>query len=148
MTVIVQPDSLSAWLGLAGVAVGALLGFGTSWVQQRLSERNDQQREVSRAAQELLSGAGSLLISVNALAVSPHDADALRNWVPIITAQLDRVVRADATIAGLADPPLVSAAGKLADEAHKFANGLGNQSNVALKSEIGAFKDASRPARA
>jgi hypothetical protein len=148
VTVIVEPDSLSAWLGLAGVVVGALLGFGTAWVQQRLSERKDRQHEISRSARELLSAADSLLITVNALAVVPHDADAIRNWVPAITTQLDRVVRADATIAGLADPPLVSAADKLSEEAHKFANGLGTQDNTALQSEIDAFRVASRQTKA
>lgn len=145
MTVIVEPDSLSAWLGLAGVGVGALLTAGVAWLQSRHSERKDRQRQEIQAITDLGASAESLRMTVVALfAASQNDPNAIRDWVPAITGLLDRVHKADATIARLSKPPLVTAADALAAAARDYAHGFGKSDSAGLKTAIETFSGASR----
>lgn len=146
LTVIVEPDTLSAWTGLAGVFAGGLLTAGVAWLQSYSSGRRDRSSEENRAAEELLTGAESLRVTVSAFVVaSKTNPDAIRDWVPAITVLLERVQRADATIARLSKPSLVVAADSLTAKAREFTHSFGGSPDAeAFKSEINAFSNASR----
>jgi hypothetical protein len=141
----VEPDSLSAWLGLAGVGVGALLTAGVAWLQNRHSDRQDRRRQEIQAITDLGASAESLQMTVVALSVASQiDPNAIRDWVPAITGLLDRVHKADATIARLSKPPLVTAADALAAAARDYAHDFGRSGNTALTTAIETFSGASR----
>ena len=148
MTVIVEPDSLSAWLGLAGVAVGALLAAGAAWLQRRSSDRRDRIREARYAADDLVASANALNVTVKAFLVSKDEPGAVRAWIPVITALLERVQKANATIARLSEPSLVNAADSLAKEARGFALSLGASHGTELDTEISEFSAAALKDRA
>jgi hypothetical protein len=145
MTVIVEPDSLSAWLGLAGVGVGVLSTLGTAWVQERYSSRKEKHREISGAAAELRASADGLRVIVAAFVASKNDPNAIRDWMPIIGGLVERVQKADAVIARLAQPPLAKAAADLAGAVGNFAEAFGESGTKdALKTAIKDFSDASK----
>ena len=145
MTVIVEPDSLSAWLGLAGVAVGVLSTLGTAWLQARYGGRKEKYRELSRATAELLASANGLRVIVAAFVASRTEPHAIRDWMPVIAGLVERVQKADAVIARLAQPALVTAAADLADAAGKLVQDFdGSVAKEALQTAINDFSVASK----
>jgi hypothetical protein len=145
MTVIVEPDSLSAWLGLAGVGVGVLSTLGTAWLQARYGGRKEKHRELSNATAELLASAEGLRVIVAAFAASRNEPNAIRDWMPVIAGLVERVQKADAVIARLAQPALVKAAADLAGAARNFVQEYGGSgTKEALKTNIKDFSDASK----
>jgi hypothetical protein len=144
VTVIVEPDSLSAWLGLAGVGVGVLATLGTAWLQARYGGRKEKYRELSRASAELLATAVGLRVIVGAFVASRNQPDAIRDWLPVIAGQIERVQKADAIIARLAQPALVKVAADLANAANNFVEDFGSATKEPLKTAIKDFSDASK----
>lgn len=144
MTVIVEPDSLSAWLGLAGVGVGVLATLGTAWLQARYSGRKEKYHELSQATAELLASAVGLRVIVGAFVASKNEPDAIHDWLPVIASQIERVRKADAIIARLAQPALVKAAADLAIAANNFVEDFGSATKEPLKTAIQDFSDVSK----
>ncbi len=142
MKCIVEPDKLSAWLGLAGVIAGALLTGILTVVLQYVANRRNRRREVSRAAADLLASADALRMTVNAFVVANADP---QTWVPLIATTLERVDKADLTIASLSKQPLLGAADGLATAARDFAHSYGDAETAALKAKIDAFSAVARP---
>jgi hypothetical protein len=117
--VVVQSDDLAAWIGLAGVALGALLSTGATWLQRRSSERKNEHNETRAAVAEMLAGAESLAVIIRAFNTSDSADNSLLDWLPLITLQTERLQKA-ATIVGAsrnATPELVASAGKLSGAA-------------------------------
>jgi hypothetical protein len=98
MTVIVEPDSAAAWAGLAGVVVGAMMTGGFAWLRIRHDERKEHQREVHRAADELLVAGNSLVVSLAAFKMAEPAGDALLNWTQVISGHIERVQAAAAVV--------------------------------------------------
>jgi hypothetical protein len=47
--VVVEPDSLSAWIGLAGVGIGVVLSAGVQIVRDAIQGRKNRTRELTEA---------------------------------------------------------------------------------------------------
>jgi hypothetical protein len=114
-TVIVQADSTGAWIGLAGVALGALLSTGGTWLQRRWSEHREQRRSVKEAIDELPVAARTLLLTLQSYRGSDDAEQALLAWTPLMTAQMERVQRAAQTIMRYSTPGLASMAEAVTD---------------------------------
>jgi hypothetical protein len=113
-TVIVQPDSAAAWIGLAGVALGAVLSAGGTWLQRRWTEQRARRHEVDEAAGELRAAARTLVLIVEAYHVK-EDAQSLLAWAPLVSAQVERVEKATEVIGRHATPELAALAGAVAE---------------------------------
>jgi hypothetical protein len=115
-SVIVEPDSASAWIGLAGVALGALLSTGATWLQRRSSARKDEHTEIREAVVEMLAGAESLDKTICVFNSSKGTGESLVDWVPLVTLQVERVQRAalKVGISRYATAELAASAGKVA----------------------------------
>lgn len=59
--VVVVPDTLGAWIGLAGVVVGALATGGLNGLLAVIANRGDRRRTLDRAIGDLRASAASLL---------------------------------------------------------------------------------------
>lgn len=146
MKCIVEPDKLSAVLGLLGVIAGALLAGAGAWILQGRTDRRNSRREVSRAAADLLASADALRMTVNGFVVANADS---QTWVPLISTTLERMDKAELTIASLSEQPLVGAADELAKAARDFAHSYGKPADPeALKTKIDAFSGAARNLKA
>jgi len=55
------PDTLGAWIGLAGVVVGALATGGLNGLLAVIANRGDRRRTLDRAIGDLRASAASLL---------------------------------------------------------------------------------------
>jgi hypothetical protein len=60
-TVLVEPDDAAAWIGLAGVVVGALLTAAFEWVRGRRGDRKRVRRDLLIAGWQLQRRAELLL---------------------------------------------------------------------------------------
>ena len=55
--VVVQPDELGPWLGVAGVTVGVVLTAGIDWLRTRRAERKQMRHDLLRAGSEVAAAA-------------------------------------------------------------------------------------------
>lgn len=121
-TVIVEPDSLSAWIGLAGVAVGALLSTAGSWMQRRWAEGSNRRREFYDAADDLRGSAQTLIMTLEAAERLGDKQAALTFWMPKVMGQLERLERAVGVIVQQSKPELTALAEAVAYEAAAYAS--------------------------
>lgn len=70
-------DAFAAWIGLAGVAVGAILSGGIDWWRSHITEGKERRREIGRAADDLGAGANSLKVAAGAFALADMSRQSL-----------------------------------------------------------------------
>lgn len=70
-------DTFAAWIGLAGVAVGAILSGGIDWWRSHITEGKERRREIGRAADDLGAGANSLKVAAGAFALADKSRQSL-----------------------------------------------------------------------
>lgn len=142
-TVIVEPDSLGAWIGLAGVALGALLSTGATWLQRHGSDTKERRREVTAAADELLTATWSLEEMLDGLQASRRrNPDALSEWLPHLTALMERIHKADEAIARYGKEPLIHAADELCRAARKLEYTFGGEKDDERTDALFKARDA------
>jgi hypothetical protein len=108
MTVIVEPDSIGAWIGLAGVAVGALLTGGVTWLQGARRERKERSSATEHACTELWAAAESVQLLSRMLRVGTEVP--VLEWSQAIATAVNRVIIAADTVNRLAPGDLGKAA--------------------------------------
>jgi hypothetical protein len=115
-SVIVEPDSASAWIGLAGVALGALLSTGATWLQRRSSALKHEHTDIREAIVEMLTGAEALDKAVSVPNSSKGSGGSLLLWVQFVTSQTEKVEKAalKVGISRYATAELTASAGKVA----------------------------------
>ena len=64
--VIVEPDSLSAWIGLAGVAPGGVAQYCRKLAAATVAESRNRRREFHDAADDLRAGTQTLIMMLEA----------------------------------------------------------------------------------
>lgn len=121
-TVIVESDSLSAWIGLAGVALGALLSAGGSWTQRRWTEGSNRRREFHKAANDLRASTQTLIMTLEASDRLDDRQTALTFWMPKVMVQLERLDRAVEIIAQHSKPGVAALAEAVAYEVAAYAS--------------------------
>ena len=121
-TVIVQSDSLSTWIGLAGVALGALLSTGGSWIQRRWTESSNRQREFHDAADDLRASTQNLILTLETSDRFDDKQTALTFWMPKVMVQLERLDRAVEIIAQHSKPELTALAETVAHEVAAYSS--------------------------
>ena len=117
MKVFVQQDSIAAWIGLVGVAVGVLLSGVLDWWRGHLAERRDRRREMHRAADELMAAANALLVAKGAFGAPQARQESLLAWTQVMMAQAERIQRASEALIRLGPQGLAKAADDLATAA-------------------------------
>jgi len=86
-------DSMTAWIGLAGVVVGALATGGLNGWLAWLAARRDRRHVLDDAISDLQSSAHSFIISVN-ISRGVQAEQRLAMYQSILSSQLGQVVRA------------------------------------------------------
>jgi hypothetical protein len=94
MTVIIQQDSLNAWVGLAGVVVGGLLTGGLNWLRRKTSEASGRDRERHRLSDDLVAGANASLLVRRMYAAGQARGEGILPWTQLMMAQAERVQKA------------------------------------------------------
>jgi hypothetical protein len=131
-TVIIESDSLDAWLGLIGVIMGVAITTVTSWLQNRRHDHTEQQRELQGAKGQLVASATSIVILVGwyhgARTISPNSS--LRNtlgteseWVEKITNAIERLQIADQVIQRYGQRDTAQASSRVVSESTDLARG-------------------------
>jgi hypothetical protein len=123
-TVVVEPDSVSAWLGLAGVALGALLTTGATWLQSLRGDRKSKRREIIAAADDLRAGATLYLLITITFDRADDRKKSVLDWMPLLMDQTERIQRSAEVIQRLGPPRLAELAANVADEALSFEGGI------------------------
>lgn len=70
-------DDLTAWIGVAGVAVGVLLTTVVEWLRDRRGLARERRRELLTAADELANSANSIGFLMSLFAAQQKEAKAL-----------------------------------------------------------------------
>jgi hypothetical protein len=121
MTVIVEPDDLSAWVGLVGVVVGVLATGGVTFVQGAMRDRKDRRQELLVAIGQV-RGAGAVFnMTVGAGGTVGGLGNDRLGGLTEIKASLDRLQRAASIVIRLGPPNLVMAAAKTMNTAEDLA---------------------------
>ena len=122
MTVIVEPDDLSAWVGLAGVVVGVIAGAGVSWLQVAARDRRATRQELLSAINELQSAAlvFNMLTGTGRMTLPAASGPALP-WITAITTSLDRLQQVGSTVRRLGPQEVAMAANKTVKMANELA---------------------------
>jgi hypothetical protein len=106
-TVVVEPDSVGAWLGLIGVVAGVVITTGANWLQGTRRDRAERQRELDAATGQVIASATSVIILVQrdptatAASTPPGDRSGVgtqAEWAEKITAAVERLQVADQVI--------------------------------------------------
>jgi hypothetical protein len=106
--VVVQSHDLSAWIGVAGVAVGVVLAAGIDWLRTRRAERKQMRQVLVRAGSDLagaVSAEMDVITTATAAGAMDHPA-----WVALLQARGDELRTAYATIREFGVPELDKAA--------------------------------------
>lgn len=136
--VIVQSDELAAWLGIAGVVVGAALTAGLQWWRDQGTEEKKRRRELRAAADELWGSANTLVaIAATLPAVQEGNESGLR-WIQAMAAPAERVQIASQEVSRLS--PVIAGAAKRVSTA-AFAYISANDKAPAMK-ELSECLDA------
>lgn len=108
--IIVEPaSSIDAWIGLAGVVVGAVATGGLNGWLARLNARRDSERALDDAIGDLQAATHALIFTVN-VAQKGEPGERLA-WSQLVLTQAERTVRASEMIRRhTADRALVKAA--------------------------------------
>ena len=123
-TVIVEPDSVGAWLGLAGVALGATLTTGATWLQSLRGDRKSKRREIVTAADDLRAGATLYLLIAITFDRADDRKKSVLDWMPLLMDQTERIQRSAEVIQRLGPLRLAELAANVADEALSFEGGI------------------------
>jgi hypothetical protein len=142
-TVIVEPDSVGAWLGLAGVALGAALTTGATWLQSLRGDRKAKRREIIAAADDLRAGATLYLLITVSFDRADNRKKSLLDWMPLVMDQTERIQRSAEVIQRLGPPRLAELAANVADEALSFEGGIMGATEP-VHAAIRAFTDELR----
>lgn len=110
MTVIVEPDSIGAWIGLAGVALGALLTGGVTWLQGARRERKERNAAIQQACTELWAAAHNVQLLCAMLRGAAGAEFPALEWTQTVAAAVSRVIIAADTVNHLAPRDLGNAA--------------------------------------
>ncbi len=81
--VVVQSDELSAWIGVAGVAVGVVLTTGIDSWRGRRAERKETRRRLLQAGSDLSAAAASYQKATRAAGEARDEAV----WLEVIQAR-------------------------------------------------------------
>lgn len=114
VTVIVEPDSFSAWIGVAGVGIGVVLSAGVQIVRDVMRGRKDRTRELTEAVDTMLGACNQLAILV-AIRQQPgvRDEPALA-WAEATNREAERIQTAAHVVQRYARHEVGEAAGQLA----------------------------------
>lgn len=144
--VVVQSDDLSAWIGVAGVAVGVVLTTGIDWWRSRRRERKELRHRLLQAGSDL-SAAASAYQKATQAAGEARDEPA---WHEVIQTRLEAFRAASLTINLAGNKELDAAAlqiVKVAFQPVDFNDPAAIvQNGYELSAVLTAFRDAVRQA--
>jgi hypothetical protein len=147
-TVIIESDSLDAWLGLIGVAIGVAVTTVTSWLQNRRHDRTEQLRELEASKGQLLASATSIVIitgwydgarSIPADSPRRNILGTESEWVEKIANALERLQIADQVIQRYGKRGTAQASSRVVSETTDFARGI-ISSPQGVNDAIASFK--------
>lgn len=142
-SVIIEPDSASAWIGLAGVAVGVLLTGSLELLRSRLTQRSERQREANQAVSELRASASSLIAYLMGYPRNDlHEETALAAMKAILM-ELGKLQQA-AWVVARTTPRLAEAAWRVDREAAGSVGVSGARNIGSLRDSLIAFTDLVR----
>ena len=101
-----EPNSASAWIGVAGVVVGGLLTLGVRWIEIVLRERRGKRAETINAADDLRNGATALMVIADSYGSTDNKRSNPIEWTGPVIAQFDRMEKAAETIRRNTTPEL------------------------------------------
>jgi hypothetical protein len=128
--VVVEPDSVGAWLGLIGVVAGVAITTGANWLQGSRRDRAERQRELDAATGQVIASATSVIILVQrdptatAAPAPPGDRSGVgtqAEWAEKITAAVERLQVADQVIQRYGQQNLAKASNRVVYAATDFA---------------------------
>jgi hypothetical protein len=93
-TVVVQPDDLGAWIGVAGVAVGVVLAAGIDWWRSRRTGRKELRQRLMQAGSDLAAAATAYQRTTRAAGTAMNEPA----WHELIQTRLDAMRIASLTI--------------------------------------------------
>jgi hypothetical protein len=133
-TVIVEPDSVGAWLGLVGVVAGVVVTTAANWFQRNQHERTERQHELDAATGRVIAAATSVLILVqrdNSRAFMPGsevqaDLAGQAEWAAKITEAIERLQVADQVVQRYGKRKVADASGQVVSAATDLARGIGD----------------------
>jgi hypothetical protein len=147
-TVIIESDSLDAWLGLIGVVIGVVVTTATGWLQNRRHDRTEQVRELEASKGQLIASATSIVILVGwyhgarSIPVNSSQRNILgteSEWVEKISNALERLQIADQVIQRYGKRGTAQASSRVVSETTDLARGA-TSSPRAVNDAIAAFK--------
>jgi hypothetical protein len=142
--IYVEPDTLSAWIGVAGVAVGVALTAGMQMARHWLEGREGKRRSLTQAADTLLGGCNSLAVLVGVRRAPNFPPDQLLAWTKECNREAERVQAAAHFIQRHARPELWAASARLADAAFAVIGSDDRQQALTEMSDaMGTFYQAS-----
>jgi len=111
--VVVQSDDLAAWIGVAGVVIGIVLGASVDAARHHTAQRRQRQKDLNRAAADiLLTG---MAFGEAERAVNEHPDDA--GYLQILDAKQAEMARVLDLAAAVEDDPFKDAAFDLLEKA-------------------------------
>jgi hypothetical protein len=136
--VIVEPDSLAAWLGLIGVVAGIALTTATNWLQSRSGDHAERQRELQAAEGQLIASATSIVIlsgwyqgARQPAKSSPSNTLGTESeWVEKIVSALERLQIADRVIQRRGQKDVAHASRHVVSQATGRARGTTDSQSV------------------
>jgi hypothetical protein len=107
--VIVKPDDLSAWTGLAGVVVGAVLTAGLDWWRNGRGERRRRRLQLIVAGTELQRRATALEADIEFSKTAVAAGEPTLAWIEYKAKREDALYEAAQTIIGAGSADLANA---------------------------------------
>jgi hypothetical protein len=121
MQVIVEPDEIGPWIGLAGVIVGAAITVVVDWLRSKRTEHKERRRANRAAADELFAAANGLITARGAYNTPQAQAEPAYQWISLLMEQCERVQKASQELVRYASPELANLAVQVSSAALKTA---------------------------
>ena len=145
--VVVQSDDLSAWIGVAGVAVGVVLAAGIDWWRGRRAERKETRNRLLRAGSELASAVAAYQRTWRAAGKAAGEPA----WHEAIQARADALHAAALTINLAGNKEIEAASSQLLKVAFQAPPASGLEAITRqlheLAAALAAYREAVRNAR-
>jgi hypothetical protein len=125
MQVIIEPDDIGPWVGLAGVIVGAAITVTVDWLRSRRTEAKERRRANQAAADELFAAANALITVRGVYNTQQAQAEPMHQWISLLMTQAERVQKSSEKLVRYAPPDLANLAMQVASAALKTAVHMG-----------------------
>jgi hypothetical protein len=143
-TVIVEPDSISAWIGLAGVVVGVLLAGALDLWRSHLAEVKARKRELRHAIDDLRASASALRMATDFRRDLPNAGRWSPAWYQALAPAVERLARSATVVMRSGPTSLGQAANELDLAVRAYAAHPNDESREQIMARSIAFSTEAR----